>query len=56
MEEKGLPKLSDVGAEYMLPPPQACCPGDESVVVLHTNSTQEVERGEGAVIPGGEAR
>lgn len=47
MEGRGPPKLSDAGAEYMLPPPQVCCPGDESVVVLHTNATQERGRGEG---------
>ena len=39
---EGVPQNSQ-----MLPPPQVCCPGDESVVVLHTNSTQEQGREEG---------
>ena len=40
MEGRGPSKFSDVGAEYMLPPPQVCCAGDESVVMLHVNSTR----------------
>ena len=37
---EGVPPNSQMAAEYMLPPPQVCCAGDESVVMLHVNSTR----------------